>query len=52
MTQAANGATRGEICAVAAAEAFRGNGEILASCFEPRETGLRSDLIQKFWPAK
>jgi len=24
---------------------------ILASCFEPRETGLRSDLIQKFWPA-
>ncbi len=27
------GATRGEICAVAAAEAFRGNGEILASCF-------------------
>ena len=26
-------ATRGEICAVACAEAFRGNGEILASCF-------------------
>ncbi len=26
-------ATRGEICAVAAAEAFRGDGEILASCF-------------------
>ena len=25
--------TRGEICAVATAEAFRGNGEILASCF-------------------
>jgi V/A-type H+-transporting ATPase subunit B len=25
--------------------------EILASCFEPRETGLRSDLIGKFWPA-
>jgi acyl CoA:acetate/3-ketoacid CoA transferase beta subunit len=25
--------TRGEICAVAAAEAFRGDGEILASCF-------------------
>ncbi len=22
---------------------------ILAECFEPRETGLRSDLIQKFW---
>ena len=41
MTQAASSntgsntgkATRGEICAVAAAEAFRGNGEILASCF-------------------
>jgi len=28
-----SGATRGEICAVAAAEAFRGDGEILASCF-------------------
>ncbi|HIF94159.1 MAG: CoA-transferase [Myxococcales bacterium] len=26
-------ASRGEICAVAAAEAFRGDGEILASCF-------------------
>ncbi len=26
-------ATRGEICAIACAEAFRGNGEILASCF-------------------
>jgi V/A-type H+-transporting ATPase subunit B len=25
---------------------------ILASCFEPRETGLRSDLIQKFWPSR
>jgi V/A-type H+/Na+-transporting ATPase subunit B len=24
--------------------------EILAECFEPRETALRSDLIQKFWP--
>lgn len=24
---------------------------ILADCFEPRETGLRTDLIQKFWPA-
>jgi V/A-type H+-transporting ATPase subunit B len=23
--------------------------EILSACFEPRETGLRSDLIQKFW---
>ena len=26
--------------------------EILAQCFEPRETGLKSDLIQKFWPRK
>jgi len=26
--------------------------EILAACFEPRETGLRSELIQKFWPAR
>ena len=24
--------------------------EILASCFEPQETGLRSDLLDKFWP--
>jgi len=32
-TPEANEATRGEICAVAAAEAFRGDGEILASCF-------------------
>jgi len=23
--------------------------ETLAECFEPRETGLRTDLIQKFW---
>jgi len=23
--------------------------EILAECFEPRETGLRTELIQKFW---
>jgi acyl CoA:acetate/3-ketoacid CoA transferase beta subunit len=30
---AANGATRAEVCAVAVAEAFRGDGEILASCF-------------------
>ena len=27
------GPSRGEICAVACADAFRGNGEILASCF-------------------
>ena len=25
---------------------------ILASCFEPEETGLRSELIEKFWPPK
>lgn len=24
--------------------------EILAQCFYPEETGLRTDLIQKFWP--
>jgi acyl CoA:acetate/3-ketoacid CoA transferase beta subunit len=29
----ANGATRAEVCAVAVADAFRGDGEILASCF-------------------
>ena len=26
--------------------------EILAQCFELRETGLKSDLIQKFWPGR
>jgi V/A-type H+-transporting ATPase subunit B len=26
--------------------------EILAKCFEPSETGLRSDLIQERWPKK
>jgi len=26
--------------------------ETLAECFEPRETGLRSDLIQKYWVGK
>ncbi len=24
--------------------------EILAACFEPQETGLRTELLQKFWP--
>lgn len=24
--------------------------KILAECFEPAETGIKSDLIQKFWP--
>jgi V/A-type H+/Na+-transporting ATPase subunit B len=26
--------------------------EILADCFDPEETGLRSELIGKFWPGK
>ncbi|MEM5947706.1 V-type ATP synthase subunit B [Spirochaetia bacterium 38H-sp] len=26
--------------------------EILAECFTPEETGLRSDLVKKFWPKK
>ena len=26
--------------------------EILAACFEPEETGLRSELMDKFWPTK
>jgi V/A-type H+-transporting ATPase subunit B len=26
--------------------------KILASCFEKEETGLRSNLIEKFWPEK
>lgn len=26
--------------------------EILAECFEPEETGMKSELIQKFWPRK
>jgi V/A-type H+/Na+-transporting ATPase subunit B len=26
--------------------------QILASSFEPRETGLRTELIEKFWPTK
>ena len=25
---------------------------ILADCFQPQETGLKSELIQKFWPKK
>lgn len=24
--------------------------EILAECFEPAETGLRTELINRFWP--
>jgi V/A-type H+-transporting ATPase subunit B len=26
--------------------------EILAACFEPRETGLRSELLDAFWPSR
>lgn len=26
--------------------------EILADCFEPQETGMRSELVNKFWPQK
>jgi V/A-type H+-transporting ATPase subunit B len=26
--------------------------EILSSCFEPRETGLRTELLDKYWPKK
>ena len=26
--------------------------EILAECFEPNETGLRTELIERFWPKK
>jgi V/A-type H+-transporting ATPase subunit B len=24
--------------------------EILAECFEPKETGIRSELVLKYWP--
>ena len=26
--------------------------EILADCFEKDETGIKSDLIEEFWPVK
>jgi len=26
--------------------------QILAECFEPEETGMKSELVQKFWPKK
>ncbi len=26
--------------------------KILAECFEPEETGMKSELVQKFWPQK
>ena len=25
---------------------------ILAECFDPEETGIKSDLIEEFWPKK
>lgn len=31
-------------------QALDSGWEILSSCFTPEETGLRSDLISKFWP--
>lgn len=31
-------------------EALDRGWEILARCFDPEDTGLKSDLIQKFWP--
>ena len=26
--------------------------EILSECFAPEETGLKSSLLEKFWPVK
>ncbi len=31
-------------------EALDRGWRILADCFEPEETGLRTELIEKFWP--
>ena len=33
-------------------EALDEGWRILAECFEPSETGLRSDLIEEYWPKK
>jgi V/A-type H+-transporting ATPase subunit B len=33
-------------------EALDKGWRILADCFEPQETGLRSELIHKYWPEK
>jgi V/A-type H+-transporting ATPase subunit B len=33
-------------------EALNLGWEILADCFEPRETGIPTDLIKEFWPSK
>ncbi|SIP98556.1 V/A-type H+-transporting ATPase subunit B [Alkalispirochaeta americana] len=32
-------------------EALDRGWDILAQCFEPQETGLKTELIKKFWPA-
>jgi V/A-type H+-transporting ATPase subunit B len=31
-------------------EALDQGWQILAECFKPEETGIRTDLIKKFWP--
>ena len=31
-------------------EALDRGWRILADCFDPEETGLRSDLVDEFWP--
>ena len=33
-------------------EALDEGWRILAECFEPSETGLRSDLIAEYWPKR
>ncbi|MCU0236703.1 MAG: V-type ATP synthase subunit B, partial [Acidobacteria bacterium] len=33
-------------------DALDNGWQILASCFSPEETRLRSELIRKFWPAR
>lgn len=33
-------------------EALDNGWKILSSCFTPEETGIKSDLIKKFWPAQ
>jgi V/A-type H+-transporting ATPase subunit B len=33
-------------------EALDRGWQILAECFEPEETGMKSELVQKFWPKK
>lgn len=31
-------------------EALDRGWEILASCFDPEETGMRTELVDEFWP--